>query len=192
MCALEKLILLFSCFCFVFVFNKERCIYQEPVLSFFRPDVMLRLVFVQMTLVDVSSRRADVLEEALLQRSEKPVPSKCHVISNRMVFDEVRETGPLFHFPEALDGIVVVVVVALVHVFVLVVDDVVVAVAVAVPVSARAPNKDSLMLTEKHGNSGRHWLSSSPGDHSSSTTLGSCRGPHVGLLFPVHISCNTF
>ncbi|CAM9219930.1 unnamed protein product [Laminaria digitata] len=31
---------------------------------------------------------ADVLEEALLQRSEKPVPSNCHIISNRMAFDE--------------------------------------------------------------------------------------------------------
>ncbi|CAM9411549.1 unnamed protein product [Laminaria digitata] len=31
---------------------------------------------------------ADVLEEALKQRSEKPVPSNCHIISNRMAFDE--------------------------------------------------------------------------------------------------------
>ncbi|CAN0541630.1 unnamed protein product, partial [Scytosiphon promiscuus] len=40
---------------------------------------------------------ADVLEEALLQRSEKPVPSNCHIISNRMVFDEVGGTSLLFH-----------------------------------------------------------------------------------------------
>lgn len=32
----------------------------------------------------------DVLEEVLRQRSEAPVPSTTHVISNRMEFDEVR------------------------------------------------------------------------------------------------------
>eukprot|EP00904_Undaria_pinnatifida_P008861 jgi/Undpi1/5104/HiC_scaffold_19.g08456.m1 len=32
---------------------------------------------------------ADVLEEALKQRAEKPVPPNCRIISNKMVFDEI-------------------------------------------------------------------------------------------------------
>lgn len=36
---------------------------------------------------------ADVLEEVVRQRSEEPVPSTCHVISNRMAFDQVAGAG---------------------------------------------------------------------------------------------------
>lgn len=36
---------------------------------------------------------ADVLEEAVKQRSAEPLPSTCEVISNRMQFDEVPFNG---------------------------------------------------------------------------------------------------
>lgn len=72
-------------FCF-----QERKVFEVPGLEVFRPEVTLIFGRCTYVCVDVSSRRADVLEEALLQRSEKPVPSNCHIISNRMIFDEVR------------------------------------------------------------------------------------------------------